>query len=61
MPKFKMTKAQYAKYKKVFVLTENTVLAALLFKFSNDSMTILCYKLISSYLLNMADIFFSKA
>jgi len=60
MPQFKMTKAQYAKYKKMFVLTENTILAGLLFKFQNDSMVILCYKLISSYVVNMADIFFSK-
>ena len=60
MPKFSMTKAKYAKLKKGFVLTENTILAALLFKFSNESLVILTYKLASSYILNMADIFFSK-
>ena len=60
MPKFNISKAKYAKFKKMFVLTENTILSALLFKYSNESLVILTYKLASSYVLNMADIFFTE-
>jgi len=60
MPKFRMTKARYDKFKKVFVLTENTAIGLLLaFGFHNESLEILSYKLISSYIVNTADVFFS--
>jgi hypothetical protein len=61
MPKFRMTQAKYAKYKKAFILTENTVIGLLLaFGYANESLVILSYKLVSSYVVNLADTFFSK-
>lgn len=60
MPKFRMTKVRYDKYKKIFILTENTVIGYfLIFGVQEQSVALLGYKLLSSYVLNMSDVFFS--